>query len=432
LRDRCARPIRTGCSSQHTTAEAAGPRRLRWLAGIAILSAACLAACTAPPPPPTTPSTPKLTLAPVEIATLPGWTDDRIVEALPAFLRSCAAFAKMADDETIGGDGIAGTAAAWRGPCAAAEALQPERGAVAELAVRAFFQDQFRAYAVGNNGDRTGLFTGYYEAEAQGSRRKTRSYAAPLLKRPPDLVMVDLGRFRPAWRGERIAGRVVEGRLEPYDTRAEIEGGSLDRFRLAFLWVDDPVDLFFLQIQGSGRIHLTDGTMVRVQYDGQNGQPYVAIGKKLVARGALTLDEVSMASIRSWIVAHPEEGKALMAENSSYVFFRELKGDGPLGSEGVVLTPGRSLAVDRDYIPLGAPVWLDASQGGETVRRLAVAQDTGGAIRGPVRGDVFWGYGSEAEDKAGKMRAAGAYYLLLPRDVTVRSDDVSPAAATQK
>jgi membrane-bound lytic murein transglycosylase A len=230
--------------------------------------------------------------------------------------------------------------------------------------------------------------------------------------------MVDLGRFRPAWHGERIAGRVVEGQLVPYASRAEIDAGALDKFHLALLWIEDPVDLFFLQIQGSGRVHLPDGSTVRVQYDGQNGQPYVALGKLLVARGALTLDEVSMASIRAWIEAHPEEGKALMAENPSYVFFRELKGDGPLGSEGVVLTPGRSLAVDRDYLPLGVPVWLDAASGGEVpVRRMTVAQDTGGAIRGPVRGDLFWGYGPDAEERAGKMRARGAYYLLLPRGV---------------
>jgi membrane-bound lytic murein transglycosylase A len=379
---------------------------------------AILSACVpAAPPPPKLPEAPHLTLTPVEFTSLPGWNEDHIVEALPSFLRSCAALAKLGDDEPVGSNRVGGTAGQWRAACAAAEALHPERGATAELAARAFFQDNFVAYAAGDNGNPVGLFTGYYEAEAKGARRRSRTFATPLLKRPPDLVTVDLGRFRPDWHGERIGGRVVDGRLEPYASRAEIEAGALDHLRLALLWIDDPVDLFFLQIQGSGRVHLPDGTTVRVQYDGQNGQPYVAIGKLLVARGALTLDEVSMASIRAWIGAHPDEGKALMAENPSYVFFRELKGDGPFGSEGVVLTPGRSLAVDRDYVPLGAPVWLDATADGRPLRRLTVAQDTGGAIRGPVRGDLFWGYGAEAEEHAGKMRSSGAYYVLLPRSV---------------
>ena len=230
--------------------------------------------------------------------------------------------------------------------------------------------------------------------------------------------MVELGLFRPAWRGERIAGRVVDGRLKPYDGRAEIERGALDRYHLAFLWVDDPVAAFFLQIQGSGRVRLPDGSIVRVGYDGQNGQPYVAIGKLLVERGVLAKEAVSMQAIRAWITAHPEAGKALMAENPSYVFFREVTGDGPIGSEGVVLTPGRSLAVDRSFVPLGVPVFLDAGPG---LQRLMVAQDTGGAIRGPVRGDVFWGAGAEAETRAGAMRARGVYYLLLPKSVTPAS-----------
>lgn len=377
-----------------------------------------LAACGALPPPAPRPP-PRLTLARVEFAALPGWSGDRIAEALPSFLRSCAVLAKLAGDTPIGTGGIGGTAADWRKPCAAAEAVAPEHGPADERALRDFFQTQFVPYAVGNNGDPAGLFTGYYEAEAKGTRYRSPGFATPLLKRPPDLVMVDLGRFRPAWHGERIAGRVVGGHLEPYASRAEIEQGALDKFNLALLWVNDPVDLFFMQIQGSGRVHLPDGSTVRVQYDGQNGQPYVAIGKRLVERGVLAQDEVSMAAIRTWIMAHPEEGKALMAENPSYVFFRESKGDGPLGSEGTVLTPGRSLAVDRDYVPLGAPVWLDVAQGDERLRRLTVAQDTGGAIRGPVRGDLFWGYGPKAEEQAGRMRARGAYYVLLPHDVHV-------------
>jgi membrane-bound lytic murein transglycosylase A len=308
------------------------------------------------------------------------------------------------------GNGAAGTIGDWQPICAAAALLDAGDGAAA----RGFFEAWFRPWRAGNNGNKEGLFTGYYEAELKGARSPGEGYATPLLRRPPDLVMVELGLFRPAWRGERIAGRVVDGRLKPYESRADIEKGALDRYRLAFLWVDDPVDAFFLQIQGSGRVQLADGSLVRVGYDGQNGQPYVAIGRLLVDRGFMTKDEASMQAIRAWIKTHPAEGKALMAENPSYVFFREIRGDGPIGAEGVVLTPGRSLAVDRDFVPLGVPVFVDAGDG---LRRLMVAQDTGGAIRGPVRGDLFWGAGADAEARAGTLKARGSYYLLLPKTV---------------
>ena len=189
------------------------------------------------------------------------------------------------------------------------------------------------------------------------------------------------------------------------------------------VWVDDPVDAFFLQIQGSGRILFDDGTMMRVGYAAQNGHPYVAIGRELIARGALTRETVSMQSIRAWLVANPGEAAAVMNLNPSYVFFRTLEGDGPLGSEGVAVTPGRSLAVDRAFLAMGLPVWLDAEDPLDPtsrVRRLMVAQDTGGAIKGPVRGDVFWGHGPEAAERAGRMRSSGRYWVLLPRGVAPR------------
>ena len=360
-----------------------------------------LFACTPRPPPPD-----HLTLAPARFAELAGWQADAQAMALAAFARSCATLAKTPPATALG---VAGSIADWQPACAAVPAAPDDATA------RRFFETWFQPWRAGNNGAAEGLFTGYYEPELAGARRPGGGYATPLLKRPPDLVMVELGLFRPTWRGERIAGRVVDGRLKPYESRADIEGGALDRYHLAFLWVDDPVAAFFLQIQGSGRVHLPDGSLVRVGYDGQNGWPYVAIGKLLVERGALAREDVSMQAIRAWIKAHPAEGKALMAENPSYVFFRELTGDGPIGSEGVVLTPGRSLAVDRSFVPLGVPVFLDAGDG---LRRLMVAQDTGGAIRGPVRGDVFWGAGADAETRAGALQARGIYYLLLPKTVT--------------
>ncbi|HYM02685.1 MAG TPA: murein transglycosylase A, partial [Stellaceae bacterium] len=347
----------------------------------AVVFLALLAACTPRPPPPD-----KLTLAPASFADLAGWQQEDFAGALGAFGRSCARLLKRPETTALG---IAGTVADWRAPCAALAALEGNDAAAA----RRFFETWFTPWKAGNNGKAEGLFTGYYEPELSGARAPGGRFQTPLLRRPPDLVMVELGLFRPAWRGERIAGRVVEGRLKPYESRAEIERGALDRYHLGWLWVDDPIDAFFLQIQGSGRVRLADGSEVRVGYDGQNGHPYVAIGKLLADRGVLERDAVSMQAIRAWIKANPEPGKALMAENPSYVFFRELDGDGPIGSEGAVLTAGRSLAVDRDFVPLGVPLWLDAGAGAERLQRLVVAQDTGGAIRGPVRGDVFWGFG---------------------------------------
>jgi membrane-bound lytic murein transglycosylase A len=376
---------------------------------LSLCLALALAGCTPATKPP-----PKLTLAPARFSDLPGWNNDNSAAALVAFVKSCADLDHRADNTAIGPAGLGMTVAAWRKPCAAARATQGN-----DAAARAFFTAQFTPYLAGNNNDSEGLFTGYYEPLLHGARQRGDNYQTPLLKRPPDLVMVDLGRFRPAWHGERIAGRVTNGNLVPYPSRAEIEHGALDADRLALFWVDDPVDAFFLQVQGSGRVALPNGTQVRLGYDGQNGQTYVAIGKKLVERGALTTDQVSLQSIRAWIKAHPDQANALMDENPSYVFFRELTGDGPLGSEGVMLTAGRSLAVDRNFIPLGAPVYLAIDDNTSPLQRLMVAQDTGGAISGPVRGDVFWGFGADAESRAGNMRARGKYYLLLPKDVTL-------------
>ena len=385
------------------------------LIGILITATVLTAVSCAPKPKPPD----HLNLLPTSFGRLAGWRDDHLSEALGAFQRSCEAMAKLPDSAAIGPDGLAGTAADWRAPCAGAAAL----AAGDEAAIRDFFEASFTPLRAANNDEPVGLFTGYYEAELRGARQRDGQFLTPLLKRPPDLVMVELGLFRPAWRGERIAGRVQGGQLKPYDSRAEIERGSLAGRHLELLWVDDPIDAFFLHIQGSGRVVLPDGTVVQVGYDGQNGQPYVPIGRLLVERGALPREEVSMQSIRAWLAAHPGDAASLMDENPSYVFFRELPGEGPVGAEGVVLTPERSLAVDRAFLPLGVPIWLnlaDPQAADQHLRRLVVAQDTGGAIRGPVRGDVFWGHGAAAAARAGMMKDRGTYYLLLPRNVAAR------------
>ena len=285
-------------------------------------------------------------------------------------------------------------------------------------AARKFFEIWFQPYqASGQNGP-TGLFTGYYEAHLHGARKRDNTYRFPLYRRPPDLVSVDLGKFRDTLKGERVAGVVVDGRLAPYADREAIARGALDRRGLELLWVDSAVDAFFLHIQGSGRVTMSDGGVVRVGYDGANGQPYRAIGRDLVDNGAIPADRISMQTIRAWLAAHPGRAQAMMARNRSYIFFRTLQGDGPIGALGVALTPGRSLAVDRRFIPLGVPVWLDATDplsATTPLRRLLIAQDTGGAIRGPVRGDMFWGHGADAASRAGQMKSHGRYFLLLPR-----------------
>lgn len=370
-----------------------------------VLALLLLAACVSRPPPP-----PRLTLAPASFDDLPGWHDDHVGNALAAFVKSCAVLEKRGATVPIGPAALHTTAADWQKACTAA-AQTPSQ----DVAARAFFERYFTPYLVGNNGVSTGLFTGYYEPLLYGSFQRGGRYQTPLFKRPKDLVMVDLGRFRPAWHGERIAGRVVDGTLVPYASRVQIERGALDHQHLVLLWVDDPVAAFFLQVQGSGRIKLPDGAMIQLGYAGQNGWPYVAIGKLLVERGVLTPQTVSLQSISAWIKAHPRQGAALMDENPSYVFFRKMPGDGPIGAEGVVLTPRRSLAVDPNFIPLGAPLFLVASDDSLSLHRLMIAQDTGGAIGGPVRGDVFWGFGKAAEAAAGTMRAQGRYYLFLPK-----------------
>jgi membrane-bound lytic murein transglycosylase A len=375
------------------------------------LVALVLAACETTPPPP------QLVLTPSRFADLPGWSADRHGEALAAMQRSCARIVSLSDTQQVGTGSVARPVAAWRAPCEQALRLDTADHA----AVRAFMERSFAPFAAADNSNPEGLFTGYYEPELRGSRAAGGRYTVPLHGRPADLVTVDLALFKPEWRGQRITGRLDGGTLKPYPTRAEIESGALRTARSEIVWVDDAVDAFFLQVQGSGRVQFEDGSIMRVGYAAQNGHPYVAIGRELIARGALTRETVSMQSIRAWLAANPAEAANVMNLNPSYVFFRALDGDGPLGSEGVVLTPGRSLAVDRAFLAMGLPVWLDAEDPLDPalrVRRLMVAQDTGGAIRGPVRGDVFWGHGADAAERAGRMRSKGRYWILLPRGDT--------------
>lgn len=344
------------------------------------------------------------------------WQEKDHVNALLAFQRSCVPILKRDPAMPFGTLEEAGTNDDWQKICRRAMAIESPTRVQAKL----FFEKSFQPYQAksSHRGKTKGLFTGYYEAGLKGSLRQHGPYQYPLYTKPDDLVMVNLGDFRDGFKGERIAGRVVGGYLKPYEDREKIDAGQWPHNDHVLVWTDDPVDVFFLHIQGSGIVELDSGKTMRVGYAGQNGHPYYAIGRELIKRGHLDKDEVSLQTISAWLKQHPVEGREVMNTNKSYIFFQELVGDGPLGGSGVALLAGRSLAIDRSLIPYGVPIWLDIDQptpGAPPLQRLMVAQDTGGAIRGPVRGDVFWGYGDRAEDIAGKMKAEGQYWLLLPR-----------------
>lgn len=388
--------------------------RLIAAAGLALLATACE---------PPKPKPEGLQLTALGYDDLPSWREDDPRQALGAFLRSCPVLTDAKPKDTGNDSPLVLTAADWRAPCAEAAGLAqapPDE-------VRRFFERAFRPYAAsGRDGDE-GLFTGYFEIEVRGARAPGGPYSVPLYRLPQDHVQADLGAFDPALKGHRIVGRVENGRLLPYYSRADIEHGALGGRGLEMLWIDDPVDVFMLHVQGSGRVVLPDRSVVRVGFAGHNGRPYESIGRALIEQGELQPGKASWNDIRDWILRNPDKAVGLFSLNPRYIFFRVLDGippeAGPIGAQGVPLTPGRSLAVDRRYIPLGLPVWLDTtwpSEPGRPLRRLVVAQDAGGAIKGVVRGDFFWGYGDAALAYAGKMKSRGRYYLLLPVSAAAR------------
>lgn len=376
-----------------------------------------IAGCTAPPAPPPViepapaalpqvveqvvdpPASPPPLPAALAFGDLPGWSGERHAEALPALLAACGMIRGMAPDRPLGGAGpLAIRAGNLMPACTEAARLRPGRHAAA----RAFFERRFRPLLVGDD-----TLTGYFEPELRGSLSPVPPFTVPLHRRPPELAM------------DVPAARPVRSALPD---RAAIAAGALAGRGLELLWVDSPVDAFFLHIQGSGRVRLPDGRVLRVGYDGQNGHPYVAVGRVLVERGVMPREVVTMQSIRAWMAAAgPAEAAALMARNPSYVFFRLLPelppASGPVGALGVSLTPMRNVAVDRAHVALGLPVWLNGRDPitGGPLRRLAVAADVGGAIRGPARADLFTGWGVEAAERAGRMRERAEVYALVPR-----------------
>lgn len=329
-------------------------------------------------------------LTPVSYKDLPGWEKDQMMKALPALKRSCSTLLQKDPSTPMltrhCGTGQAGD---WRGFCSAITKKTPK----SEKELRQTIRQHLKPYQASCSAGTTGLFTGYDEPELRGSKRRHGRYQTPLYRLPSSKV--------------RYKGM----------PRSRIVAGGLRGKGLELVWVDDPVAAFFLQVQGSGRIRLEDGSIMRLGYAGTNGCGYYAIGKALIERGVLTSETVSRQSITKWLKEHPRQAESVMSLNKSYVFFRVRHGEGPIGSHGVPLTPQRSLAVDREYISLGTPIWVDLNhpnKGAPRIQSLVVAQDTGGAIKGAVRGDLFWGCGPTAYDCAGRMKSRGEYYLLLP------------------
>jgi len=379
----------------------------------------------APVPPrvtlPTTQAETRASYARVAFDALPAVSLNDWAGSWPAFLNSCSALARRN---------------AWREVCAQTLAIDARDGA----AVRDFFVTRFDVYRVSshqieNNAETaastSGLVTGYYEPLLRGSRVRSDKYPVPIYRVPDDLIVVDLAPVYPELSNMRLRGKLQGRRIVPYATRGEITGSNtLAGHEL--LWVDDSIEAFFLQIQGSGRVQFDDGTVVRVGYGDQNGHPYRSLGRWLVDQGQLTIDQASMQGIKSWAQRNPTRLKEALDHNSSFVFFRELPlgnaNAGPLGALGVALTPGYSLAADARFIPLGAPVVLattdpnsQAPDSKAPLVRPMMAQDTGGAIRGPLRFDFFWGFGAAAGERAGRQKYEGQAWVLVPKGTTPES-----------
>ena len=355
--------------------------------GLAILAAGFLSACASTPG-----SAPqqRVAMAPTSYNEIAGWAEDRHAEALAAFRRSCPRLTAGPDVRiaTDGGEKTI-TPGEWARICGAAAAVKPgdARGS------RAFFEENFRPLIV----QAPGKFTGYFEPELRGSKVPSRLFTVPVYRKPPDLTD------------------------KPYLTRAEIDQGALKGKGLEILYVQDPVGLFEVQVQGSGRVQLAEGGTMTLGFDGSNNRPYTAIGAVLVEMGVMKKEDATWPAIRDWLKRNPQQARDVMRRNERYIFFRDTKTSAPIGAEGVPLTAQRSMAVDPTITPFGTPVWIDTRRpvyrkpgATETYRRLMIAQDAGAAIKGPARGDVFYGNGAQAADWAGRMNSEGRAIVLVP------------------
>ena len=387
-----------------------------------------LAACATPPhtppaplPPPTAEKAAPQNAREAGVASgaalsaRPAWASFDARAARIAFQRSCPALLKRSDNSGLTEN------ADWTEACAAAATASDDR---------AFFENYFTPVRIG---DGTGLNTGYFEPEIAGARTPQAGYTVPIYKRPTDLIEVDLGLFSDQWKDKKIRGQLQGQKLLPYPDRAAIEQGALAGRGLELAWAADIYEFFFLQVQGSGRLRLPDGTIMRIGYDSQNGRDYTGIGKLLLQRNALAPGQATMDGIIAWMKANPDAARDVMRENKSYVFFRELTGEGPLGALGILVEGGVSVAADPRFVPLGAPLWLETQifENGtqNPSAQLWIAQDTGGAIKGANRFDLFWGAGARARAVAGALSARGQAMILLPKPAAQRllTDNASAA-----
>lgn len=333
--------------------------------------------------------------------TLPDWATTDLTPSWAALLQSCR---------------VLKTRPQWQTICIDANLIDKTDN----QAQREFYELKMNPFQVFNqDGSEQGTITGYYEPLLKGSRSRSERFRYPIYAAPEDMLEIDLGEAYPQLKGQRLRGRLSGKRVVPYFKRAEIDAGTVPLKGRELYWVENAVELFFLQIQGSGRIELADGRQIKIGYADQNGHPYVSIGRKLIEMGEMKLEDASMQSIKAWGERNPDRLNALLDMNPSYVFFRELPENlsAPLGALGVPLTNEYSIAVDPRAIPLGLPVFLATTHPNTTtpLNRLMLAQDTGGAIRGAVRADFFWGFGEKAASQAGRMKQQGRMWVLFPK-----------------
>ncbi len=365
-----------------------------------------LASCAEPQP------ESQLALTPVSYAMLDGWSAEAPETLLPQLRSECHRLMRLPPETHLGGEAGSipngSSAGDWQGACTALQSV----GGTSEAA-RTYFEQWFAPYLVSDQA----RFTGYYEPQLYASSVKQGAFQTPLYAQPADLVRTK------DTAGETVTGRWEGGKFVPYYTRAEINHGALAGRGLELAWLRSPEDLFFLQIQGSGRLVMTDGSVRRVGFAAKNGSPYVPIGRVLVERHEMAASDISLRSLRDWLAAHPDKAQEVMEQNPDYVFFKSVDtiplNRGAPGAMGVPLTPGRSVAIDRALLPLGVPVWIDTriplAQGGEGHwTHLTFGQDVGSDIKGAGRADLFTGWGEEAESVAGKLRSQGRMIVLLP------------------
>jgi membrane-bound lytic murein transglycosylase A len=345
-------------------------------------------------------------LKPADWADIDGFAQDDLSQAWAAWLISCSTLKNRSE---------------WQAACEAAGNM----GKPDSTEVRTYFQQYFTAYQATNlDASDTGLITGYYQPLLKGSRFKSAKYPYPLYSRPDDLITVELASLYPELANKRIRGRLTENKLIPYYNRAEIDQEPSPLRGKELIWVDDIIDLFFLQIQGSGIVQLESGAQIPVGYADQNGHSYQSIGRLLIERGELTPDKASMQGIKDWARNNLDKLPELLNSNPSYVFFRELPAGlpGPIGALGVPILAERSLAIDPKHIPLGAPLFLSTTypNSEKPLKRMMIAQDTGGAIKGGVRADFYWGAGHQAGRQAGAMKQRGRIWVLLPKEFVLQ------------